>query len=247
MISRTTTAPVGERVRHRTASVSWRPVIAASASLVLTMGCVSPVPLTGSSESTSFEVKFVDSIGDPMTSHDKPVNAYLHMGGIGGATVGMPNGTLQSIRISNQSSVEIRLGTLEVALSKVARPITKDVADYLTIVPSETRFARASTLLSWNPPPDGTLSVAFLARDDTKKSLGLFYFDRPCRLSGVHTSGTGATIVYDMTVKKPGLTWVVSSREGQNKSVMRVAQSGTNPIMVVAPPNNVKDGTFEVR
>lgn len=248
MTAQSDKAPAADRLtRWMASSMSWRDAITASAVVVLTSGCVSPDHLSKITTAQVFSVKYVDSIGDPMHSVDRPVNAELQLDAIGGSTVGMPNETIQSSRISSQSSVEIKLASFETALSKSARPITAEAARDLKMEPKETKFARVSTLLSWRPPPDGMLSVAFVDRDDTKKSLGLFYFDRPCQLSGSHPSGNGTTVVYDINVETPGLVWVVSSREGKNRSVLRVAQSGVNPIVIIAPPANLKDGSFQIR
>jgi hypothetical protein len=215
----------------------------------LTDGCATSNRLTVDPNAINVPVKFVDANGDTLPMAKRPSNPSLQLGAIGGATAGSPNKTLQADPITKQSTVLIDLNSFEAAVKQQAKTMTTDAAIYLQVVPADTRFARVSTLLNWSGPPASSLSVAFLDPNDSKNSLGLVFFDRPCRMTGTATSKSGEkrTLVVDLTITKPGLTWIVVAPDGTGRSVMSVAPGTMRPLLVIAPPENVKHGSFQVR
>ena len=215
----------------------------------LTNGCATANRLAAEADSINVSVKFVDANGDTLPIAERPSNPSLRLGAIGGTTAGWPNKTLQTDPITKQSIVQIDLNSLEAAIEQQAKTMTTEAARYLQVVPADTKFARVSTLLDWRGPPAGTLSVAFLDPNDSKNSLGLVFFDRPCRMTGTTTSKSGEkrTLVVDLTITKPGLTWIVVAPDGTDGSVMSVAPGTMRPLLVIAPPENVKHGSFQVR
>jgi hypothetical protein len=223
--------------------------ILATAVAALTSGCATPNRLTAEANPINFPVKFVDARGDTLPMAERPSSPSLQLGAIGGATAGWPNKTLQTDPVAKQSTVQIDLNSLETAIKQQAQTMTAAAATYLQVVPADTKFARVSTLLTWSGPPAGSLSVAFLDPNDSKNSLGLVFFDRPCRMTGTTTSKSGEkrTLVVDLTITKPGLTWIVVVPDGTDRSVMSVASGTMHPLLVIAPPENVKHGSFQVR
>jgi len=202
------------------------------------------------SASIVVEAKFIDVKGDPVSTNNRPSGSSLTLGIIAGAIGGNPSQTLQVVRIAKLSSIEIDLDSFEAAVIKQAVPMTALFATSgLGIDPVATRFARVSTLLTYSGAHSGDLSVGFVD-PDSKKSLTLVYFDRPCRLTGTisiaNKGGEELTTVYDVTVEKPGLTWLVRTPQGPGAFVMRVADEPIRQMLVVAPVENRKHGSFQI-
>jgi len=196
------------------------------------------------------EAKFIDIKGDPVSVDNRPANLSLTLGIIPGAIAGKPSRTLQVVRIAKLSEIQINLGTFEAAIIKQAAPMTAAFADSgLRIDPVDTRFARASTLLNYSGVLPGDLFVEF-ADQESKNPLTLVYFDRPCRLTGAKTiANTGSemlTLVYDVTVEKPGLNWLVRSPKGSNGFVVRTATEPTRKMLVVVPVENLKHASVQM-
>jgi hypothetical protein len=224
--------------------------ILATAVAALTNGCATSNRLTAEANSINVPVKFVDASGETLPMAVRPSSPSLQLGAIGGATAGWPDKTLQTDPITKQSTVQIGLNSFETAIKQQAKTMTTAAATYLQVVPADTKFARVSTLLTWSGPPSGSLSVAFLDPNDSRNSLGLAFFDRPCRMTGTTTtskSGEKRTLVVDLTITKPGLIWIIVAPDGTDRSVMSVAPGTVHPLLVIAPPENVKHGSFQVR
>ncbi len=182
-------------------------------------GCTMPRPSPNvETDSIVVEAKFIDTKGDPISVDNRPTDSSLTLGAIAGAITGKPTRTLQVVRIAKLSAVEINLDSFAAAVVKQAAPMTPGSADSgLHIDPIDTRFARASTLLNYSGALPGNLFMGFVD-PDSKNPLTLVYFDRPCRLTGVtaiaNTGSEKLTLVYDVTVEKPGLNWLVRTPKG---------------------------------
>jgi hypothetical protein len=181
---------------------------------------------------------------------NRPADSSLTLGVIPGAIAGKPSRTLQVVRIAKLSVIEINLDSFETATIKQAAPMTAAFAESgLRIDPVDTRFARASTLLKYSGVLPGDLFVEF-ADQDSKNPLTLVYFDRPCRLTGARAIANGGgerlTLVYDVTVEKPGLNWLVRSPQGSNGFVVRTANEPIRKMLVVVPVEDLKHASIQI-
>ena len=215
------------------------------------LGCASPkLPPKAATDSISIEPRFVDAKGDPVATEDRPGDVSLALGTIGGSIGGIPDRTLQVVRIAKLSAIEIDLGSFEAAVGQQAVTMTAAAAESgLRIDPVDTRFARASTLLNHSEPLRGPMVVEF-AEKDSKNVLILMYFDRRCRLTGTKEIADGGgekvTLVYDVIVKKPGLSWLVRTADGASGFVTRVADGAVQPVLVVAPVENMRHRSVQI-
>jgi hypothetical protein len=77
----------------------------------------------------------------------------------------------------------------------------------------------------------------------------LFYFDRPCRVTGMTYGDHGAPspITYDVNVKRAGLTWLVAIPQESGGTIVLVANESTPKMFVAAPADNLKDGRFQLK
>ena len=171
------------------------------------------------------------------------MDSSLVLGAIAGSIGGNAGQTLQIVRIATLPSVQINLTALGAATAENAEPQTASfVQSGLHVDPVDTRFLRVSTLLA-----SGYSYVGFID-PKSKNELLLMYFDRPCRLTGLtagNVDGEMLTLTYDVTVEAPGLIWIIRS-SGPNGFVARVAHEPVGKMLVVAPPENLKHGVFQV-
>jgi hypothetical protein len=201
-------------------------------------------------DSILIEAKFINAKGDLISVDKRPTNSSLTLGVIAGAITGTPSRTLQVVRIAKSSAIEINLDSFEAALIKQAVPMTPAFAESgLRIDPVDTRFARASTTLGYSGALPGNVYVAFVD-PDSKNPLTLMYFDRACRLTGTkamaNTGSENVALVYDVTVERPGLHWIVRTPESSGMFAYRVANDSIRKILVVAPVENLKHGTVQI-
>jgi hypothetical protein len=196
-------------------------------------------------DSLLIDARFINARGDP---GNRPINASLTLGVIAGAIGGTPSRPLQVVRIA-KSTIELDLDSFEAAAIKYAAPMTPAFTQSgLQIDPVDTRFARVSTGLKYSGSLPGDLRVGFID-PDSKNPLTLVYFDRACRLTGTRAmtnpGSDNLTLVYDVTVDKPGLHWIVRTPEG-SMFVMRVATESIRKMLVVAPVENLKHGSLQI-
>jgi hypothetical protein len=213
--------------------------------------CAQPkLPPQATSDSISIEAMFVDAKGNPLPVDDRPGDFSLTLGAIAGSIGGMPVHMLQTVPIAKQSAIDINLLAFATAAAQLAEPINAAATESgLRIDPIDTRFVRASTLLTYEGASSGPLAIAFVDRD-SKNTLILMYFDRRCRLTGTKEianrgSGEKLTQVYDVIIKKPGLSWLVRTPQGRSGFMMRVADEA-RPMLVVAPVENLKHGSVQI-
>jgi hypothetical protein len=209
-------------------------------------GCsTARLPPSHETNSLLVEAKFIDVNGNPVSVDNRPTDSSLTLGVIAGAIAGKPSRTLQVIPIGKLSTIEINLGSFEAAISKQAVAMTAHFADSgLRIDPVDSRFARASTMLRFRGSLPGNLFVGFVD-PDSKYSLTLVYFDRPCRVTGVTTSEK-LTLTYEVIVEKPGLNWLVRTPRAPGEFVLRVANEPIREMLVIAPVENRKNASFQI-
>jgi hypothetical protein len=236
----------------RSSVVTFFAAITALLAVSISSGAPPKLPLQAATDSISIEPRFVDAKGDPVAIEDRPGDVSLALGAIAGSIGGIPDRTLQVVRISKLSAIEINLGTFEAAVGQQAVTMTAAAAaSGLRIDPVDTRFARASTLLNHSGALRGPLVVEF-ADKDSKNVLILMYFDRPCHLTGTKEiadrtrGGEKPTLVYDVIVEKPGLSWLVRTAEGASGFRMHAADEPVRPILVVAPVQNMRHGAVQI-
>jgi len=217
---------------HRGTALLFAIAITSLAALV--GGCTAPSRLPPTNNSISVAVKFVNDRGDPILADDRPEDASLLLGAIAGATAGPVKGTLQTVDIAKLPTVEIDLRRFSEAIAPQAATMTAtDAARGVQIAPADSKFARASTLLKWRGPPS-KLNVRFIDSDDSS-TLTLFYFDRPCRLTGTVNSGEKSTFVYDVNIEKAGLNWLIFTPKGSTESVIHAAPTTIRPALLIRP------------
>jgi hypothetical protein len=229
---RTQTRRVTQCVHGGTALFS---AIAIASFATLAGGCTGPSHLPRNNDSISVPVKFVNGSGVPVSANDRPEDSSLLLGAIAGAFGGSPKRTLQTVRIGKLPTIEIDLNSFSAAIEPQAATMTATQAAFgLQIAPADTKFARASTLLEWRGTPGSRLRIVFSDADDSS-ILTLVFFDRPCRLTGT-VKLEHSTTVYDVTIEKAGLNWLVLTPKGSAESVVHAAPPVViRPTLVIAP------------
>jgi len=227
--------PVTELISSRTVVNCGIVVVSLVAMLA---ACTAPSRLPAGSDSISVAVRFVNSAGDPILADDRPVDASLLLGAIAGEIAGSQNRTLQTVRIAELPTIEINLRSLSSAIGQQAATLTSSgVAAGLQVTPADTKFTRVSTFLKWRKwRGRHSLQIGFADPDDDSSTLTLVYFDRPCRLTGTVERlyrGEKETFVYDVTIEKAGLSWLITIPKGSTESVVRVAPALMRPILLI--------------
>lgn len=180
-------------------------------------------------------VKFVNASGNAISVYDRPEDASLLLGAIAGAISGNPKRPLQTVRIAKRPTIEIDLGSLAAAIEPQAATITATAAAAgLQVAPADTKIARVSTLLEWKGTPGSQLYIAFVDSDDSA-FVTLVFFDRPCRLVGSVKDGKSTT-VYDVTIEKAGLIWLIHTpKDTTGSSVVHAAPATIRPTLLIRP------------
>jgi hypothetical protein len=177
----------------------------------------------------------------------------LDLGSISGAIWGGPDRTLQSDRVERAPTIGIDFTGLAAAASRQASTMVPNSHNQgLTIDPPDTRFVRISTGIAYVAGPRaGEVAVGFLDTQ-SKAGLTLVYFDRPCRLLGTQefprADGGKRIMTFDVTIDKPGLSWLERTREGPDgRSTMSQAAESPHPMAVIGPSANIKFGSFHIQ
>ena len=118
----------------------------------------------------------------------------------------------------------------------------------LSVEPANTRFARISAGFMKKGAPASGMAAGFI-NAYSYDPMTLFYFDRPCHVTGTISGDPGAQwpITYDADVKKAGLTWLVSIQQQSGGAIVLVANGSTPKMFVAAPADNLQDGRFQLR
>lgn len=185
-------------------------------------------------------VNFVDANGNALSGNGRPDNGVAWLGAIPGAFFGKVHPPIQSIRIGARPDFVIDIDQIQAAYGRVATRMTVDAAAYgYKMIPEETRFTRIGTSFSYDGPRRAGLRIRF-ADSESKNTLELVFFDRPCRITGtIRKPGKDAIEqIVDVTIDKAGLTWLEleHSRNGADTyDVFRRAPEGLQPLFVVEP------------
>jgi hypothetical protein len=143
----------------RTESLAFLAVFAAE-------GATQNLPPNAEADSISIETRFVDAKGNPVPVDDRPGDFSLTLGAIAGSLGGMPVHILHIVPIAKRSAIDIDLRAFGKAAAPLAEPMIAAAAESgLHIDPIDTRFVRASTLLSYSGALRGPLAVAFVDKD----------------------------------------------------------------------------------
>ena len=216
--------------------------------VALAAGCsTARPPPNPKADSILVEARFINIKGDSISADKRPADSSLALGAIAGAIAGNPSQTLQVVPIAKMSTIKIDGSAFNSEINKHAATMSAQFSDSgLRVEPLGTLFARASTLLNYSGALPGNLFVGFVDAD-SKNSLTLVYFDRPCRLTGVTTTGNEKLpLKYDVTVDKPGLNWLVRIPADGGGFVMRIANEPIRKMLVVAPVENRKNTSFQI-
>jgi hypothetical protein len=209
-------------------------------------GCTTPNVAT---KSIVVPIRFVDVSGDAISTKVRPVNATAILGAIPGGVFGVPHYSLQTNRVGKILTLPINLSDLQITLNEQSATLTDDAETAgWRIDPTDTRFARVATTITH----EGSSGLAIGFVDSASKStLLLVFFDRPCRLTGTvlgqPREGQRTSYVIDVIVEQPGLNWLNMTGDSQGHDVITNAQEPSNPLFVVAPVENLKQGLFQIR
>ena len=215
----------------------------------LAVGCATPRSSPNAATDSIFlEARVLNALGDSVLVDYGHADPTVALGAIPGAIRGGPSRTLQFIHLTDAPRIVINAKALRVEALKESSVDTDDsLIGGLNIDPPDTRFARVSTTFMKRGAPANGMAVGIID-PVLMNPLTLFYFDRPCRISGVVTErGVASPITYDAHVEKSGLTWLVATRQVNGERIVRVADEPIRKMFVAAPAENLKDGQFQIR
>ncbi len=188
--------------------------------------------------SITIPVQFVDANGDAGSEKDRPANGIAWFGAIPGAFFGTVRPPFEPNPIGTRRAFAVNLDELQAVYGRTSATMTADaVAHGFKIIPAETRFSRVATSFSYEGSRRSGLQIRFVD-SDSKNTLELVFFDRPCRLTGTIRSPGDTAIqqMVDVTIDKAGLSWLELSRNSADEhDVFRRAPDSPHPIFVVGP------------
>jgi hypothetical protein len=213
-------------------------------------GCATPGSSPNSeSDPILLEARVVNTFGDSVMSENRHADPTLALGAIPGDIRGGPSRTLQFVHMIDRPMIAINADTLS---AKMREELSRETDDFLisglSVEPADTRFARISVGLMKNGSPAYGMAAGFI-NAYSYDPMTLFYFDRPCRVTGMTSGDHGAPspITYDAEVKKAGLTWLVAIQQESGGTIVLVANESTPKMFVAAPADNLKDGRFQLK
>jgi hypothetical protein len=213
-------------------------------------GCATPGNSPNSeSDPILLEARVVNTFGDSVTSENRRADPTLALGAIPGDLRGGPSRTLQFVHMADTPMIAINAEALS---AKMQKELSRETDDFLisglNVEPADTRFARISTILMKKGSPAYGMAAGFI-NAYSYDPMTLFYFDRPCRVTGMTSGDHGAPspITYDAEVKKAGLTWLVAIQQESGGTIVLVANESTPKMFVAAPADNLKDGRFQLK
>lgn len=195
------------------------------------------------------EARVVNTFGDSVMSEYAHADPTLALGAIPGAIRGGASRTLQFVHLADTPKIAINAGALSAEMQKVvSRETDEFLISGLSVEPADTRFARISVGLMKKGSPVYGMAAGFI-NAYSYDPMTLFYFDRPCRVTGITSGDNGAPslITYDADVKKAGLTWLVAIQQESGGEIVLVANDSTPKMFVAAPAANLRDGRFQLK
>jgi hypothetical protein len=213
-------------------------------------GCATPGNSPNSeSDPILLEARVVNTFGDSVTSENRLADPTLALGAIPGDIRGGPSRTLQFVHMTDMPMIAINSDALGAKIRKeLSRETDEFLISGLSVEPAATRFARISVGLMKKGSPAYGMAAGFI-NAYSYDSMTLFYFDRPCRVTGMISGDHGgpSPITYDADVKKAGLTWLVAIPQESGGAIVLVANESTPKMFVAAPADNLKDGRFQLK
>jgi hypothetical protein len=213
-------------------------------------GCATSTTLPRTSgDSIEIPVKFVNVAGDVLPVDARPAGLELTLGPIAGSIWGTSHQYVQFVPIGRKSSIPLALDELSAKMDLQAAKASGVESGVLQVIPRDARFARVATGVWFKSKQPVTKSIGFLDAE-TRDTLTLVYFDRPCRLTGtlVGRTASGGTLThdFDVDVESAGFVWIAAKRDAQDhEKEFRVVTP--HPILVIAPPENLSDGQYQVK
>jgi hypothetical protein len=180
-------------------------------------------------------VRFVSAGGDELAARERPADANAQFGAIPGEIFGKIREPLQSEAIGSVPITSIDLNEFVSAFGRQAATMTAvAVATGWQIAPAETRFARIATGASYEGIRQGSALIS-LRDSESKNTLLLVFFDRPCRLTGaVLDASDGGTVTrysIDVKIEKAGLNWLEFTHHGDDDhDVIRDVSKTVRPL-----------------
>jgi len=171
-------------------------------------------PIEAQSTNTALEIPVVmrTADGNEVPVDARPSDLTLLIGAVTGSIVGKPGRYVSSLRIGRARSFTLDLAWLggqSAQAVAIDRHFDRALSSSVKISPVATRFARLATLTS--SKNRYLSSFVQFADSETRDSLLLVYFDRPCRLSGTVVTQEGramATSDYAVTIDSAGWAWL---------------------------------------
>ncbi len=137
--------------------------------------------------------------------------------------------------IGHDTSIPWDLGRLTWMFAGKATPVTETAAPGFEVIPKETRLARLIPGLDF-PAAHLYKFMVGLYDADTRNTLQLVYFDRPCHVTGTDTGNTALESApqLDVQVDAPGWVWVEVRKTGPSTYVEDRVPS-PHPVLLITP------------
>jgi hypothetical protein len=226
-----------------------KPLIA-SFIFVVMAGCATPGSSPNSESDRMFlEARVVNTFGDSVMSENRRSDPTVALGAIPGDIRGVPSRTVEFVHMTDTPRIAIDVYALSAEIrTELSRETDEFLISGLSVEPAETRFARISVSFLKKGSPVYGMAAGFI-NAYSYDPMTLFYFDRPCHVTGMISGDPGAPspITYDVDVKKAGLTWLVAIQQEGGGAIVLVANESTPKMFVAAPADNLQDGRFRLK
>ncbi len=142
---------------------------------------------------------------------------------------------IASRSIGYDTSIPLDLGHLTKKFAPEAMPTTETAAPGFEVTPKETRLARLLPGLEFTSKKAMQLTEGFYDAD-TRNTLFLVYFDRPCHVTGTDRQNTSleSPPQLDIQVEAPGWVWVETRKTGPTTYVENSVPA-PHPILLITP------------
>lgn len=143
----------------------------------------------------------------------------------------------ETLYLEDRSPIPLDLGHLAERLAPKATSASETGSPEFAVTPKETRFARLLPGISFTTSQNVKMKEGFYDAD-TRDTLMLVYFDRPCHVSGVDTGSQPKPIDspprIDIEVDAPGWVWIETKKTGQSTYV-EVRAPSPHPVLLITP------------
>jgi len=183
-------------------------------------------------------VKFIGFDGKEVRPDMRPYHLSLQWALVPGGFHG--DRTLQNLDtqyIGGQTSIRLDLTHLAEKFAPKAAPTTPSEEAGLEVTPTEAHLARAIPGMWFRISHNIKMKSGFYDAD-TRETLLLVYFDRPCHMSGIDTTRQSIPLEsppkVDVGVDAPGWVWIVIKKTGPSTYTELRAPS-PHPVLLMAP------------